>query len=549
MAERIPVATALRVPLRAALTSDHVSPATGKTITITISKNGAAYAAPSAGTTTATEVGSGYYYVDLSAVDTGTIGPLGIIGTASATDNVYAFYDVVLASAVALVPVATAATPTGTSFLTPIDIGNRALQHCGATMMDPILGFTEVSKNAQQVAFCYPKLRRAELRRNVWKFAIRRAVLRPIDATTMLLQAALWVSTTTYFVGSIVADENGTLWQSNIPNNLNSQPEDSASWTEYFGPMSVTLWSSTSSFFAGELVYTAAGDGTNRVYVSLISANADTPATATAWDATVTYFMNQIITRSSVAYMSLIDFNLNQDPVTTFHAIWAVGTTYAAAAKVTASDGVIYSSVAGSNVGNDPTADAGVHWTNTGVLSPWTTVYVSGSGSLNWRQIGGAEFPMGVTVTPLGNATVYPLGAGPSSQSTTRNAFRLPAGFLRRAPLDPKAGNISYLGAAWGLPADDWNFEGAFITSAQTDPIMLRFVADTVDVTTFDDMFCEALGARIGLEVCEPLTQSSEKKHTIAGEYEKFMIEAVIVNGIEVGSEEPPVDDYITCRG
>ncbi len=545
MAERIAVATTLRVPLRAALTSDHVSPATGKTITITISKNGSAYANPSAGATTATEVGSGYYYVDLSATDTGTLGPLGIIGTASATDNVYAFYDVVQASAVAVAPVAAASTPTGTSFLTSIDIANRALQHCGATMLDPILGFTEVSKNAQQTAFCYPKLRRAELRRNVWRFAIRRAVLRPIDATTMLLYASLWTSTTTYFIGSIVADENGTLWQSNIRDNLNYQPENSSTWTQYFGPMSVSAYDSGTAYFAGEIVYTAAGDGTNKVYVSLIDQNSDVPATATAWAATTTYFKNQIITRSSVAYMSLIDFNLNQDPVTTFHAAWASGTTYSAAAKVTGSDGTVYSSVAGSNVGHDPVSTIGF-WTNTGVLSPWTTSFVSGTGSLNWRQIGGAEFPMGVTIAPLN--IIYPLGSGPTSQSTTRNAFRLPAGFLRKAPTDPKAGSTSYLGAAWGLAYQDWNFEGAFITSAQTDPIMLRFVADTVDVSSFDDMFCEGLAARIGIEVCESLTQSDAKVHTIAGFYDRMMGEARTVNGIETGAEEPAIDDWIACR-
>ena len=77
------------------------------------------------------------------------------------------------------------------SFLTPIDIANRALQHVGASRIDPTLGFTEISKNAQEISFCYDKLRRAELRRNVWRFAIRSAVLRPIDTTTLMLVPAL----------------------------------------------------------------------------------------------------------------------------------------------------------------------------------------------------------------------------------------------------------------------------------------------------------------------------------------------------------------------
>lgn len=94
MPERIPQSVAIRIPLQAYLSSDHVSPATGKTIAITISKNGAAYANPSGGATNATEVGSGSYYVDLSTTDTGTTGPLWVKGTNADIDNVIAIYNV-----------------------------------------------------------------------------------------------------------------------------------------------------------------------------------------------------------------------------------------------------------------------------------------------------------------------------------------------------------------------------------------------------------------------------------------------------------------------
>ena len=77
---------------------------------------------------------------------------------------------------------------------------------------------------------------------------------------------------------------------------------------------------------------------------------------------------------------------------------------------------------------------------------------------------------------------------------------------------------------------------------------MLRFVADTIDVTTFDDMFCEGLAARIAESVCQILTQSDAKLRTIAGEYQKFMGEARTVNAIETGPVEPPIDDFISCR-
>ncbi len=95
LAERIPQSTAIRVQFYLTLTSDHVSPATGKTVAITISKNGAAFGNPSAGATNATEISNGWYYVDLSTTDTGTLGPLAVRGTAASSDDAGANFRVV----------------------------------------------------------------------------------------------------------------------------------------------------------------------------------------------------------------------------------------------------------------------------------------------------------------------------------------------------------------------------------------------------------------------------------------------------------------------
>lgn len=73
---------------KAYLASDHLSPATGKTIAIQISKNGGAFGNPSVGATNATEISIGWYSVTLSATDTGTNGWLAISGTASLVDTV-----------------------------------------------------------------------------------------------------------------------------------------------------------------------------------------------------------------------------------------------------------------------------------------------------------------------------------------------------------------------------------------------------------------------------------------------------------------------------
>ena len=93
--ERIPQSATIRVALKAYLSTDHVSMATGKTIAVVISKNAAAFGNPSAGATNATEIANGWYYVDLSTTDTGTTGPLIVRGTATGVDDVEIGYDVV----------------------------------------------------------------------------------------------------------------------------------------------------------------------------------------------------------------------------------------------------------------------------------------------------------------------------------------------------------------------------------------------------------------------------------------------------------------------
>lgn len=54
-------------PLKMVLTSDHISPATGKTVSVTRSIDGAAFAATA--TATATEISNGWYYIPLAAAD------------------------------------------------------------------------------------------------------------------------------------------------------------------------------------------------------------------------------------------------------------------------------------------------------------------------------------------------------------------------------------------------------------------------------------------------------------------------------------------------
>lgn len=422
------------------------------------------------------------------------------------------------------------------SYLDSLDIANRAIQHTGGIQ---IVSVTEDTKNNFEATFAYDKLRKAELGRAYWRFAIKKAVLRPIDTTTMLVAPSAYDATKTYLPGAIVADTNGLLWISNEPDNINNTPGTTDVWDMYFGPLSVSLYDSSVSYYAGELVYKLGSvAGTYTVYLSLINNNSDVPDTATPWSATTTYGPDAVVSSAGSQWRSLIPVNLNVTPADGPLA-FDITATYSTGNTVTGSDHFIYSSVGNGNTGHDPTTDAGVHWTNTNTVNGWSRTPTLPVASTNWRLI---------NCTLKSAAILYPLNTGPSSQTSTNNVFRLPSGYMRSAPQMPKAGSTSALGAPGGLAYTDWEYDGNYIVSASISPIVLRFVADVTKVSAMHDMFCEGLACRIAIAITPPINQSEAKLQSLASQYKLFMGEARAVNAIEEGPTEPPVDDYIACR-
>lgn len=425
------------------------------------------------------------------------------------------------------------ATP---GYLDSMDIGNRACLHVGAPA---ILSVDEDTDQNYYCSFAYDKLRRAELRRNVWRFATRRAMLRPIDTTTRMLVPDTYDSTITYSVGALVRDANSVIWQSTIPDNLNNAPHTTTAWEQYFGPLTVSLYDADITYYSGELVYTAgANAGSYVIFMSLLDGNDSDPVTADAWSATTTYKTDQVVSHSGSIWRSLIEFNLNITPADGPNS-WDEFAIYSTGNSVTGSDGFQYTSVGDNNTGNDPTTDDGSNWTATNVATAWSREPENYESATSWLPIYGAATSIHIR---------YPIGAGPASQSSSRNAYRLPAGYLRIAPQAPKAGSRTILGGPTGVAYNDWEFEDDYLLTGDLGPIPFRFVADLTNVAKFDDMFCEGLACRIAIAVCQKLTQSTTKKSDIASEYLKFMSEARTVNAIETGPEEPPEDEFITCR-
>lgn len=424
------------------------------------------------------------------------------------------------------------------TFEASIDIANRALDHLGASH---IANINEESINNDKITFIYDKVRRAELRRNTWRFSIRRVIMRPIDVTTYLLAPQQWNPGIQYLPGSIVSDGNGQLWISNAANNINNDPNVTREiWEGYFGQLTVDAFDTTGTtvYFSGDLVYVAGANSTFVIYMSLQNNNTETPNVADTWNATTTYQQDETVAFGGHQWRSQIPLNLNNSPATG-PGLWLPAWTYTTGNQVTGKDGFIYTSVGSGNVNNDPVLDGGANWTNTNVPNAWTASPLIPVSSSTWVSIYAGLNSLNI---------VYPLNTGPLSQAFSRNIFRLPAGYLRQVVNDPKAGVNPFLGAAIGRQQNDWEFEGNYVLTQQSTPIMLRFVADLQRVSDMDDMFCEGFAARIGMEGCESITGSTAKYTKCENEYKRVMGEARIVNAVEIGPIQPPLDDYLTCR-
>lgn len=255
-------------------------------------------------------------------------------------------------------------------------------------------------------------------------------------------------------------------------------------------------------------------------------------------------------------------------------AAWSNATTYAKNDVVLGSDGVLYLSKVASNLAHDPSTDYSyTYWTDyigSTVANLWgaeTTfmagelvydpdtaagahVYMSLQNNNEGNAVTDTDYWLEFTDDPTRTATnfIYPIGAGPMSNTQTLNVYKMPYGYLRLAPQAPKQGSYMFLGAPSALGYTDWNFESDYFTTVQTGPIAFRFAADVSDPNAFDPMFVDGFSARLAYELVERLSQSSGKKADMGGAYNKFMSEARTVNGIETGPTEAPEDTYVTVR-
>lgn len=420
-------------------------------------------------------------------------------------------------------------------YLDSLDIANQA---CSVLGIRKIMSPTENSPQATAMADAYDVLRDGELMRNVWTFACRRAVLRAITPTTMLILPETWDSEQLYLPGSIVTDDNGDLWVSVTPENIGNAPGYTDVWEQYFGPLTADLYQSTTVYYPGEVVYKPVDSGSFVLFVAIEPSGAsEDPSAADAWSSTEQYGINDVATYSGSQWRSLIPYNLNNVPAAP-PSLFDITVTYASGNVVWASDGYAYTSSANSNIGHDPTTDNGAHWTK-GAPVAWSASPATYPSSSQWA-------PIFSSMTSI--RLMEPLASGPLGTSQPRSLFHIPANYLTRAPQNPKQGAVTPMGGPSGYNYNDWEYNGDYIVTSQTAPILFRFVASIAQVSKMSPLFCTALAARMAMEKASILTQGDEKFQKAGSEYKLAVSDARVRNAIEQGFEEPPEDEFIQVR-
>ena len=463
-----------------------------------------------------------------------------------------------------------------------LDIANRAVQHLIGVQRIYDL-YNDTTPAAREIAFAYDKVRDAELRRNVWRFAIRRAVLRPIDTSTVIWSPAAWAATTTYAAGAVVnytpaglnVSELGAnpvpyLWmaqQSVAGSASNAAPDLSTSWSRYFGPVTCDPFVTEdvdppAAPTTGTSVAGALAARTYYVKVTYITTSGETLASAETIQAvaanSVLTVTSPIAATGATKYHVYIGLTADEETLQTGTGAITLGNTWTEptsgmvlgrrpplgaatstagffAGEITMLDATVYSSLVSSNSDVPPSGK----WTaQGGTVAPLDILYPIDAG------------PADMNTGSFGATTGSGFSSGPGT-AATRSVYRLPHGFLRKAPTDPMAGHSYWLGVPAGIPPEDWTFEGEYVTTRQGAPLLIRFVANMVDVDKFDQMFAEALAAKIAMEVapsvCEQANIAASVNNATA-HYRTEMAAARAANSILIGSDDARIDSYILAR-
>jgi hypothetical protein len=228
----------------------------------------------------------------------------------------------------------------------------------------------------------------------------------------MFLVPEAFDATETYPQGSIVSYSNTIYFAAQaVPANTTPGAPNEAYWTVYFGPLTVTPYDSTISYYAGELVYDVVGTTVSIYQCLTTGTEADPTAAPDDWDSRHNLQHRRHRHLQLAVWQSKIDLNTANTPA------------------------------------------AGANWQSVPATQGATQV------GQDWLQI---------DASVRYQRFQYPIGAGPSSQTTAQHLP--PAVWLsaRRPRKTPRPGGQLSRSARRACPQDDWEHEGNFITTSDS---------------------------------------------------------------------------------
>lgn len=97
-------------------------------------------------------------------------------------------------------------------------------------------------------------------------------------------------------------------------------------------------------------------------------------------------------------------------------------------------------------------------------------------------------------------------------------------------------------------PRGDWKIEGRRLLTDLPAPLRVIYVKQSLDPSTFDALFVEALAARLASELCESLTQSNTKKRMALEDYSQAIRRARRVDAVEGTPDALEETSWIKAR-
>ena len=94
----------------------------------------------------------------------------------------------------------------------------------------------------------------------------------------------------------------------------------------------------------------------------------------------------------------------------------------------------------------------------------------------------------------------------------------------------------------------DWVLEGRKILTNAGNVLELRYIFDVTDATQWDSAFYDMFSISLAIDMCESITNSTNKRQVLQQEYKDARSEARRNNAFEQLAGDPPEDSWIVVR-